>query len=580
MRRLAGPILRQSRPAVQAGAGGSGKTSIGRAAAFGSATNGLSGRAGGLSLAGVVTLLPRAADSPAATRPRDPAFWLLAGVVAAVLVAGKCLMHASAHTADLDTGNYSNLIWGIVHGQGLTGSVLGRAHFGEHFSPIVFLIAPLYLVWQSAYILMALQGLAVAAGVMLTLRFAADRMAEAGFDGPSHARARFCVNALLLVLMSLYPPLLATWATQFQPVELGLPLVLLGLMLLHAPATRANTVWLAAVVVLLLMTRESAPLSVAGLAIYAAAARRRWRLAAVLAVVAAAWFAVVMGVAMPYFRDSPRWGHTRFLGPWGMWDRKWFYLLALIGGMGFLPLLGRRALWACAAAVPGVLLNLSVTRLPQVAFQAHYDAQTAPFFMAAAALGATWLARQLFAPVPRWRAAWAAASAAVLSATVIVLISDAKSPPEQLWRWLPTATDRRMIAEARAAAARYADAPALLGDARIGPHVCHRLDYRSIRVRDPRKWADWARQRVSPGSILLLPGLKYAAMSGTRDTVRLSGWAEPISRTPYLEVYRWPADAPEPGTAAMKKYVWAGLAKTDAFGKNAAAEADKSDGGE
>ena len=504
-------------------------------------------------------------DAP--PRPVDRAFWLLAVAVAGVLVTGKCLMHASAHTADLDTGNYSNLIWGILHGQGFNGSVLGRPHLGEHFSPVVALVSPIYLLWPSAYVLMILQGLAVAAGLMLTLRFAGDRMEEAGFDGPAHARARFCVNALLLVLMSLYPPLLATWATQFQPIELGLPLVLLALMLLHAPATRGNGIWLAAVVLLLLMTRESAPLSVAGLAIYAAAARRRWKVAAVLAVAAGVWFAVVMGLVMPHFRDSPRWGHTRFIGPWGMWNLKWFYLLALVGGIGFLPLLGRRALWACAAAVPGVLLNLSVTRLPQVAFQAHYDAQTAPFFMAAAALGATWLARRLFAPAANWRAAWVVASAAVLAAATIVLLSDAKSPPEQLWRWLPTATDRRMIAEARAAAAEYADAPALLGDARIGPHVCNRLDYRSIRVRTPRKWADWARERVSPGSILLLPGVKYEAASGTRDTVRLSGWAELVSRTPYLEVYRWPADAPEPGTAAMTAYVWKGLDNAGAFGK-------------
>ena len=498
-------------------------------------------------------------------RPADRLFWLLAVCLAVVFVAGKCLMHASAHTADLDTGNYSNLAWGLVHGQGFYGSVLGRHHLGEHFSPIVALIAPLYLVWQTAYVLMVLQGLAVAAGVMLVLRFAADRMAEAGFaDGaatrPAPPAARFLVNALLLVLMCLCPPLLATYGTQFQPIELGFPLVILAAMLMHARPTRGATLALAATVALLLATRESAPLSVAGLAIYAAGVRRRWRLAAVLAVAAAVWVGVTMGLIMPHFRPTGRWGHTRFLGPRKMWGLKRLYLLALLGGSGFLPLLGRRALWATAAAVPGVLLNLSVARVPQLAFKGHYDAQIVAFLLIAAVHGAVWLATRLFAPpAPRWRAASAVAVVAVAVAGLAAAETHAKTVFQRLGEWWPTQTDRRMIAEAEAAAATYADAPALFGGARIGPHVCHRRHYGAIRVSEPRKWAEWAPERVVPGSIFLLPGERYKADGDTRDTVRRSGWATLVSRTPYLEVYRWPADAPAAGTAAARAYAWQGL---------------------
>ena len=513
------------------------------------------------------TVTPAPPPSP---RPIDRPFRLLAGVVAFVLVAGKCLMHASAHTADLDTGNYSNLAWGVLHGQGFYGSVLGRHHLGEHFSPVMALVAPLYLLWQSAYVLMALQGLAVAAGVMLTLRFAADRMAGAGFGGPGHAAERFGVNALLLAAMCLYPPLLATYGTQFQPIELGLPLVILAVMLLHAPPTRGATLGLAATTLLLLMTRESAPLSVLGLAVYAAAVRRRWRVAAVLTVVAAVWFAAAMGLVMPHFRDERRWGHVRFYGPREMWGLKSLYLLALVGGMGFLPLLGRRALWSCAAAVPGVLLNLSVARVPQVAFQGHYDAQLCAFFLVAAAHGATWAAAKLLQPRGRFgrRTAILLAGVALASAGLAAGKTHAQTVFQRYAEWWPRPADRRLIAEAEAAARRYAGAPVLMGGARVGPRVCHRPNYRAVRASTPRQWASWMPQRVEPGTIFLLEGEGYDPKNAARDVVRASGWAELVSRTPYLEVYRWPVDAPPAGTDAAQGYAWDGLDKSGALPKS------------
>jgi hypothetical protein len=95
--------------------------------------------------------------------------------------------------------------------------------------------------------------------------------------------------------------------------------------------------WLALMTLLLLMTRESAPLAVAGLGIYAGLALRRWRLAIVLLVIAGAWAGIAMGIVMPHFRTSGRWAHVRHLGPWLMWDVKLKYLAAMLLGLGPLP---------------------------------------------------------------------------------------------------------------------------------------------------------------------------------------------------------------------------------------------------
>src|SRR5687768_5593132 len=111
-------------------------------------------------------------------------------------------MHAGARTTDLDTGNYSNYAWGILHGRGFYGSVLGRHHLGEHFSPIMALVAPLYLIRPTAYNLMVLQGLAVAVGVMLAVWLSTRRIEQEGFSENVPAsrvrRAQLATGGLLL----------------------------------------------------------------------------------------------------------------------------------------------------------------------------------------------------------------------------------------------------------------------------------------------------------------------------------------------------------------------------------------------
>src|SRR3954471_23349585 len=135
--------------------------------------------------------------------------WLILTLcVTALLLIPKLFQHAAGHTGDLDTGNYSHFAWSIAFGQPLI-AVHGRHHFGEHFSPIMFLVAPVYWLWASAYVLMILQGLAVSAAILLTLRFAEQRLIDAGIGGE-----RWIALATLLALFLLYPPLLATWRTQ------------------------------------------------------------------------------------------------------------------------------------------------------------------------------------------------------------------------------------------------------------------------------------------------------------------------------------------------------------------------------
>jgi hypothetical protein len=48
--------------------------------------------------------------------------------------------------------------------------------------------------------------------------------------GDAAGRARFRGVRLLIVLFMLYPPILATLRAQFQPIELGMPMVVAAIM--------------------------------------------------------------------------------------------------------------------------------------------------------------------------------------------------------------------------------------------------------------------------------------------------------------------------------------------------------------
>jgi uncharacterized membrane protein len=520
---------------------------------------------------------------PANPRVDRIAWFITAIIVSALVIVPKLLQHASLNTWDLDTGVYTNFAWALSHGEGFVGSLLGRHHLGEHFSPIMLLIAPIYLIWPSAYVLMLLQGLAVASAILLAMWFADVRLAQSGITvarfGPGATMLRVGASLLLLVLCFAHPAIIATWQYQFQPIELGLPLLIIAMIALH----QRRWVLLAIMVLLVLMTRESAPLSVLGLALYAALVpeaaggerRARWRLALILTLVAAAWAVVSFGLIMPSFR-SEAWGHTQYIGPWTQLRKKLDYLVILVGAFGFLPLVGRRALACVAAAGPGIVLNLITQRESQYAFMAHYDAQILAFLLVATGHGIGFIGQGLLACRERNLArspatsagqhaapnlfAGAVAVGAVVTAIICFDRADARWPHRIAAGWLPDAKSRAIIAELDVLEAKYRTAPAPAAYAQVGPRLAHRPRYMTIRITKNRSsWLRWASRRLEPGTILIVPTELFTDYHTLRRFVRSIHWTEPVERTRYLEVWRWPNHAPPAGTLEAEAFVDAGM---------------------
>jgi uncharacterized membrane protein len=89
-----------------------------------------------------------------------------AGVFTALMI-GK---HDSLHSFAFDLGSFDQAIWTTLHGRFLYNTLQNRSLLANHFSPLMALLAPLFLIWSNVRVLFVFQaaGLA-AAGLILYL---------------------------------------------------------------------------------------------------------------------------------------------------------------------------------------------------------------------------------------------------------------------------------------------------------------------------------------------------------------------------------------------------------------------------
>ena len=299
---------------------------------------------------------------------------LLLTILVTIALLSKVIQYYGFQIHDWETGIYSNVIWNLVTGNGFYSDVLNHDHLGIHFSPIIDLFAPFFIIYPSPIWLLAAQGLAVGATYVL-LYFVAIKIfcdADTSFAKPL---------ALLLVIWAfLYRPLTSALLFEFHPSTLATPLVAGAVLALQHGSDRM--LWL--LVAVLLLSKENAPLAVLGLGCYAGLVLFRRRLGLALGAVAGGSAALTMGIVMPLFR-SDQWEHYSRLGPFAEWEDKSVYLLALVKALAFLPLASWRSL-ICAAPLVG--LNLSVAFPSQYSSSFQYDDFASVFLLVAAMRGA------------------------------------------------------------------------------------------------------------------------------------------------------------------------------------------------
>jgi uncharacterized membrane protein len=344
---------------------------------------------------------------------------------AAGFAALSALRHEAFITGRFDLGNMVQAVWSTAHGDplrmtSLRGDQISR--LAAHVDPILVLFAPLWWIWPSPHMLLAVQALVIALGAVPVFLLARKHLAS------PQAALGFALAYLL------YPA--TGWLTlnEFHPVALAAPLLLFAFWYLDEERLLPFAVFALAAAT----CKEEIALVVAGFGIWYAVAHRSWAAGTAIALVGGAWAAVAIGIVIPHYNagaESDFYGRYSEVGgsAGGILEtalthplriieaafsgRDLHYLLDLVAPLAALCLLAPLVL---VAALPELAINLLSSTTTQTSIHFHYTAGLIPPLMIGAIFGAKRLSRWAFpvgaaivlaaivgnyrlGPIPGWR---------------------------------------------------------------------------------------------------------------------------------------------------------------------------------
>ena len=206
--------------------------------------------------------------------------WLL-GLAAFGWYTAFSLQAHARHLGSFDLAIFTQAVARLAHLQAPVSTIKGFDLFGDHFHPIIAVAAPFYRLFPHAETLLVVQAAALAASVVVVTK------ALQGVFGP---RLGLAIGFGYAVSWGLQGAL----SFGFHEVSLGVPLIAAAAACYLRRSWVAGSWWAAS----LLLVKEDMAFTVFAFAVYLWIRRQR-RLGAVLAGVAAAWFAVVVVAVMP-----------------------------------------------------------------------------------------------------------------------------------------------------------------------------------------------------------------------------------------------------------------------------------------
>lgn len=321
--------------------------------------------------------------------------WLANGSVllmmlAYTLVFSRLLFrqHAGYGTQAFDFGIYDQAVWLLSRGLRPFSTIMGMNVFGDHVSPLLLLLAPLYRLWADARLLLVVQTAALALGALPVYLFAKEKL-----GGMWSAVA---VAACYL----LYPALEWVGSGGFHPEALAVPAILFAFLFLY----RRKWLWFAVFALLALATKEEAAFAVVALGSFAVVAGHR-KVGAATIIGGLAWLFVALGVVVPHFGPNGPAHFVRdfaYLGSAGggaLLAGKVFsaesgaYVLKLLGPVALLPL---AAPAAALIALPGLLVNLASGDAYHRSIEFQHTALVIPFVFIAVVYGLSRLSRNAY----------------------------------------------------------------------------------------------------------------------------------------------------------------------------------------
>ncbi|MFO0649648.1 MAG: DUF2079 domain-containing protein [Polyangiales bacterium] len=189
-----------------------------------------------------------ASAEPPATRAKRisaglRAHWpvLTAMALHAIIFTGLTVQRDRAlWSATIDLGIFKEALWHTLHGRVMYSPTVGYSFFGEHFTPIMFLLAPLYALWPTSACLLTVQSVAVSLSAWPLYRLAREL-------GLSRALATALPAAMIFS-----PPMQTALHYDFHMDLLAVPCLSWLVLALH----RRQWLWSYVALVLLVSVKE------------------------------------------------------------------------------------------------------------------------------------------------------------------------------------------------------------------------------------------------------------------------------------------------------------------------------------
>ena len=364
-----------------------------------------------------------------------------------------------------DLGIFDQAVWLISQGKTPFVTARGTHILGDHFSVILYLLAPFYAVAPTPKTLLFLQTLAVTLGAIPTYALARKRL-------QSEPK-----GLLFGILYLLYPAHQWGITYEFHPDMFATPLLFTALYALEARRFRLYAVALIATALI----KESAGLTIACIGVWAWFPNRK--VGAVTIAFGGAMLVVAM-LTVRHFNDgqpSPYFEIFRHFGSSpgalvGNFIRRPLPFLAEVFQLGNLYYLGLMLISLCflplfapevlLLALPMLVLNFMSGRPGMHTFEEYYNAFLTPLLFLAAIVGFQRLEKW------GWFTRWLIRLNLPLWALTGISMSPYARPIAELYSTRPP---DEAVAECRSAVAQIPQSASVSAQMAFGAHLAHRI---------------------------------------------------------------------------------------------------------
>ena len=388
--------------------------------------------------------------------------YVLAILYFVVMTALAWRLHSRFLTHALDLGYFDQILWSTAHGQWFANTLKYPYNFlGDHLSPILLLVAPVYWLWPNVRALLAIQTLALAlAG--LPIFWLARRVDER-------------LAPLVLLAFYLDPALHLINLRDFHEIALVTPFVALAVYAL----LQKRYVLLAISLFLVVLCKEDMAILTLAFGVYLLFDKRARGWGAAISLFSIAYLTLALQAVIPSFREEGEYGsigarygylgatpgsalRTVLFQPWiplghlARWDILAAFLLQL-APTGFIALLG----WPLFALSLPVFLYLQLSDEPSLyTLQEWHVAPLVPLLFGAAVVG--W---------SRLRGRWRILGAAAMVAGSLWAFSQYSLVPAA---WSAVGTSSERAGQIEALISRVSPEAVVSAQTDIVPHMSQR----------------------------------------------------------------------------------------------------------